>query len=129
MALHHDIFWVGKQWAVTGFGMQACDQKQKGKFDIEVARLWEDDELDRVRGQKWLNVEDFEAALAIARTRYPGAAPKAAPPASASRRRAIAPAEPLKPVEPPKPVAPKFHLRILGVRAKFLPQWRVRVRR
>ena len=39
MALHQDIFWVGKQWAVTGYGMQAVDQKQKSKFDIEVSRV------------------------------------------------------------------------------------------
>jgi hypothetical protein len=38
MPLHRDIFWVGKQWAVTGYGVQACDQKQKGKFDIEIPR-------------------------------------------------------------------------------------------
>ncbi len=29
MALHRDIFWVGRQWAVTGYGIQACNQKQK----------------------------------------------------------------------------------------------------
>jgi hypothetical protein len=23
MALHRDIFWIGRQWAVTGFRMQA----------------------------------------------------------------------------------------------------------
>ena len=40
MALHRDIFWVGRQWAVTGYGIQACDQKQKGGFDIE-ALGWE----------------------------------------------------------------------------------------
>ena len=39
MALHRDIFWVGRQWAVTGYGVQACDQKQKGQFDIEASRL------------------------------------------------------------------------------------------
>jgi hypothetical protein len=46
MALHRDIYWVGKQWAVTGYGVQACDQKQKSKFDIEVGRLWDDDVLE-----------------------------------------------------------------------------------
>jgi hypothetical protein len=28
MALHRDIYWVGRQWAVTGYGIQACDQKK-----------------------------------------------------------------------------------------------------
>jgi len=40
MALHRDIYWVGRQWAVTGYGMQAVDQKLQGKFDIEASRLW-----------------------------------------------------------------------------------------
>ena len=60
MALHRDIYWVGKQWAVTGYGMQAVDQKQKSKFDIEASRLWEDDLLERLSDQRWFNVDDFE---------------------------------------------------------------------
>ena len=43
MALHRDIFWIGRQWAVTGHGMQLIDQRLMGAFDIEVARLWDDD--------------------------------------------------------------------------------------
>ena len=27
MALHRDIFRIGRQWAVTGFGIQAVDQR------------------------------------------------------------------------------------------------------
>src|SRR6478609_6623902 len=72
MALHRDIYWVGKQWAVTGNGVQACDQKQKGQFDIEPGRLWDDDVVERLRAHKWLNVDDLEKALAIARQRFPG---------------------------------------------------------
>ncbi len=52
MALHRDIYWVGRQWTVTGFGLQAVDQKQKGKFDIEASRLWEDDVLESMRAEK-----------------------------------------------------------------------------
>ena len=63
MALHRDIYWVGRQWAVTGYGMQACDQKQKGKFDIEASRLWDDDVLESLRANAWLNLEDFDKAL------------------------------------------------------------------
>ena len=80
MALHRDIFWVGRQWAVTGYGVQACDQKQKGQFDIEASRLWDDDGLDNLRAQKWFNVEDFDKALSIARKRFPEP-PKNDPPA------------------------------------------------
>ena len=71
MALHRNIYWVGRQWAVTGSGIQACDQKQKGKFDIEAARLWEDGVLESARGLKWLNTDDFEKAVTVARKYYP----------------------------------------------------------
>src|SRR5471030_437047 len=80
MALHRDIYWVGKQWAVTGYGIQACDQKQKGKFDIEATRIWEDGVLDSLRDQKWLNTNDFEKAISVARKHYPEPPRKAAPP-------------------------------------------------
>jgi hypothetical protein len=71
MPLHRDIFWVGRQWAVTGRGMQAVDQKQKSKFDIEISRLWDDDLLDGLSGERWFNLDDFSQGLAIARARYP----------------------------------------------------------
>jgi hypothetical protein len=71
MPLHRDIFWVGRQWAVTGRGMQAVDQKQKSKFDIEISRLWDDDLLHGLSGERWFNLDDFSQGLAIARARYP----------------------------------------------------------
>jgi hypothetical protein len=159
MALHKDIYWVGRQWAVTGHGVQACDQKQKGKFDIEGARLWEDGVLDGVRALKWLNVEDFDRALEIARKYYPEPPRKAASPkeaiapkttespspkkgvprkASALASNDAAPAvspkpEPVKSAPakpaPATPMAPKFHLRIEGASAKLLAEWRIRARR
>jgi hypothetical protein len=123
MALHRDIYWVGKQWAVTGFGVQACDQKQKGKFDIEASRLWEDDLLGSVRSQKWLNIEDFDKALAIARARYPAPSAKAAPPEHSLKD--TGPKEQLKRGQP-KPVAQEFHMQMRGS-AKLVPQWRIRI--
>ena len=63
MALHRDIYWVGKQWAVTGHGMQAVDQKQKSKFDIEVSRLWDDDLSENLRAERWFNADDFSKGL------------------------------------------------------------------
>src|SRR6266851_1612741 len=42
MALHRDIFWLGRQWAVTGYGIQAVNMKLDMKFDIEVSRLLEE---------------------------------------------------------------------------------------
>jgi hypothetical protein len=103
MALHRDIFWVGKQWAVTGYGMQAVDQKQKSKFDIEASRLWEDDLLEILSDQRWFNAEDFNAGLSVARARYPE------PPGKAASRKKAAVKE-AAPVAPPKP-APKAEVK------------------
>ena len=36
VVLHRDVFWLGKQWAVTGYGVQAVDKKLNMKFDIEA---------------------------------------------------------------------------------------------
>lgn len=71
MALHRDIYWVGRQWAVTGLGVQAVDQRLKGAFDIEVAQLWDDDLPQRMRALAWLKADDFDKALEIARARHP----------------------------------------------------------
>ena len=46
MSLHSDIFWVGRQWAVTGAGIQAVDQRLRGVLDINIARLWDDVEAE-----------------------------------------------------------------------------------
>jgi len=71
MALHRDIFWIGRQWAVTGFGLQAVDQRLKGAFDVEATRLWEDDLPQRMRALAWINADDFNKALDLARGRFP----------------------------------------------------------
>ena len=69
MALHRDIFWIGRQWAVTGHGMQLIDQRLMGAFDIEVAGLWDDDLIVRMHAKEWLNAADFDKGLTVARTR------------------------------------------------------------
>jgi hypothetical protein len=81
MALHRDIHWIGRQWAVTGYGMQLIDQKLKGFFDIEAVNLWEDGLIEAMHGKEWLNKADFDKGLAIARTRYPGLSDTVTPPA------------------------------------------------
>ena len=131
MALHRDIYWVGKQWAVTGHGVQACDQKQKSKFDIEAERVWDDDVLESLRAHKWLNVADLEQALALARQRFPE------PPRQVAPQLRVAPAEPPAPVAKPEtpvksmqfelPASPKFHMLFSGA-AKFIRPWRVRMK-
>jgi hypothetical protein len=140
MALHRDIFWVGRQWAVTGFGMQAVDRKLKGKFDIEVTRLWEDGLLEGIRAEAWLNIADFEKALVFARKHYPHESRTAAPPEAdvlslidvVLKEKSPNPAAVKEtPTEAPKPAAaaPTFDMRIDSWPAKFVPQWRVRIRR
>jgi hypothetical protein len=156
MALHRDIYWVGRQWAVTGYGVQACDQKQKSKFDIEIDRLWDDDVLESLRAHKWLNFEDLEKALAVARQRFPQPTRKRAPvprvaptepAAQVLRPEAPKPAKPApvapRPAPPvalqasviaatdpatPPPASPKFHMLFSGA-ARFIRPWRVRMKK
>jgi hypothetical protein len=103
MALHRDIHWIGRQWAVTGYGMQAIDQRYGGRFDIEVADLWDEDLLERLSGQKWFNLEDFAKGLALARKRYPE------PPREPESEPAPAAEPTIDP--PPLPVAPPLLTR------------------
>lgn len=153
MALHRDIFWIGRQWAVTGFGMQAISQKLGGEFDIAIERLWDDGLLAILREQKWFNADDFDKGLAIARARYPRPPGKPAPPplpvesllqtstAIATPEPAVSPVaaavdapaivateaapEPVKAEKPP----PSFpRLTIVGHPARLLRMWRVRRR-
>jgi hypothetical protein len=107
MALHRDIFWIGRQWAVTGHGMQLIDQRLEGAFDIEVIRLWDDDLIASLRAKAWLKAEDFDKGLAVARTRYPQ--PSGAVPPLSVTARAPGP-EPIAPPPLPatKPEAPKL---------------------
>jgi hypothetical protein len=138
MALHRDIYWVGKQWAVTGHGIQACNQKQKSQFDIAASRLWEDGVQEAVRAEKWVNTDDFEKAVAVARKYYPEppgwtprplkqaapVEPKPAPPPPV--KSAPLPQPILVPEPPAKPAAPKFDMRFEGLGGKLTPVWRIR---
>ena len=124
MPLHRDIYWVGRQWAVTGYGMQAIDQKLNGIFDIEVSGLWDDSLSERMHALKWLNATDFDKGLAAARKHYPEPARQAAPPEeSVSRLKDGAAAE------QPKPAAETFDMRSEGLSAKFVFPWRIRRQR
>ena len=151
MALHRDIFWIGRQWAVTGHGMQLIDQRLMGAFDIEVVSLWDDDLIERMHAKEWLNAADFDKGLAVARTRHPQpqavSASIAAPPVPAIEP--IAPPPPPKlerpatveppqpppaspeavspqppPIEPPKQESPDLQMKIDGG-ARFARPWRV----
>jgi hypothetical protein len=151
MALHRDILWIGRQWAVTGHGMQLIDQRLQGAFDIEVIRLWDDDLIESLRAKAWVKAEDFDKGLAVARTRHPRpqttSPPVVAPPAPAIEP--VAPPPPPKlerpatverpqpspappeaaspqplPVEPPKQESPDLQMKIDGG-ARFARPWRV----
>jgi len=143
MALHRDIYWVGRQWAVTAYGIQACDQKQKSRFDIEACRIWEDGVLEGMRALTWLHIEDFERAIEIARLHYPEP-PRTVRPTEervvglietmlkefgrkAESREASNSKE--SPVEPQVPVVQTFEMRVEGWPAKFVPQWRIQMKR
>ncbi|MEH2608974.1 hypothetical protein [Bradyrhizobium sp. AZCC 1693] len=131
MALHRDIFWIGRQWAVTGHGMQLIDQRLMGAFDIEAARLWDDELIGRMRAKEWLNAADFDKGLAVARTRHPREQ-------AVSTSVVVPPVPAIESVEPPLPAAnpeaPKFEtpkqespdlqMKIDGG-AKFARPWRV----
>jgi hypothetical protein len=106
MALHRDIFWIGRQWAVTGHGMQLIDQRLQGAFDIEAARLWDDDLIESLRAKAWLKAEDFDKGLGVARTRQwqPQATSEVVPPIPAVDP--IAPPLPAAKLETPKPELP-----------------------
>jgi hypothetical protein len=130
MPLHRDIFWVGRQWAVTGYGMQAIDQRLKGKYDIEVSHLWDDGLPESLQAGGWLNIEDFRKGLSVARKRHPAPAGKTSQPEQTL--------SPLKDVPPPgdggaatqpEPVPQTFDMRIEGSLAKFVSPWRVRRQR
>jgi hypothetical protein len=120
MALHSDIFWVGRQWAVTGAGIQAVDQRLRGVLDIDIARLWDDAHVQSRRAKPGVNVEDFDKAVMMARSRYPQT-PVSAP--------IIAQLEALRATEASPtatPFVPAMKLRAEGSLARFLPQWRIR---
>jgi len=119
MALHSDIFWVGRQWAVTGAGIQAVDQRLRGVLDIDVARLWDEALVQSRRAKPGVNAADFDKALTLARERFPQR-PDEDP--------IVAQLAALGVIEAPvvSPVVPAMKLRTEGRLARFLPQWRIR---
>jgi hypothetical protein len=111
MALHRDIHWIGRQWAVTGHGMQLIDQKLKGFFDIEASHLWEDALIESMRAKEWLNVMDFDKGLSVARARFPqsGVTRLAEQPIAPARSAAPLPRSPQQVAKPaaPRPAEPE----------------------
>ena len=67
--LHRDIYWLGRQWAVTGFGIQAVDPKLNREFDVEASRIRDDGLAEAMLSEDWFDIEDFANALKVARQR------------------------------------------------------------
>jgi hypothetical protein len=125
MALHRDIYWLGRQWAVTGYGLQAIDQRLKGVFDIESSKLWDQGVLDALRAHDWVNPVDLDNAIAATRKRYPEPPRKAVTPVEVLPPRVSRMSELVAP-ERAKLAAVVLELSAQGELAKFAPQWRIK---
>jgi hypothetical protein len=135
MPLHRDIHWIGRQWAVTGHGMQLIDQKQKGLFDIEVSRLWDEAVIEGLRAQQWVNIADFDRGLDVARKRYTDISRPVSPLPESMTVRPAQPLQVMKPspqepetIESEKSAPRKFQMQFL-INAKFIRPWRVRMKK
>ena len=89
--------------------------------------------LERLRAETWLNIEDFEKAVEVARKYYPEPPRQAAKPEP--RVPQLKPADLTAmpktdgPAAPPIAAAEKFEWRIESWPAKFVRTWRIRVQR
>jgi hypothetical protein len=63
------IYWQGRQWAVTGYGIEYRD----GNYPIEDSRIWEEEDgygwVRHMAEKEWVDLPDFAEALRIARRR------------------------------------------------------------
>ena len=68
--LHQPVYWKGRQWAVTSYGIEARD----GKYVIEGRRVWEDNDghgwVEHMEEKTWVDLPDFVEALRLARGRW-----------------------------------------------------------
>jgi hypothetical protein len=64
------IYWQGRQWAVTAFGLECRD----GTYVIAKDRIWENEErygwVMHMSAKDWPDLPDFAEALRIARRRW-----------------------------------------------------------
>ncbi len=69
MTLNRNIFWLGRQWAVTAFGVQTANRKMHMRFDIEGSRIFEENVAEPLQQPAWFDGEEFIEALKVARLR------------------------------------------------------------
>jgi hypothetical protein len=64
------VLWLGHQWAVTTFGVEARD----GCYVIAASRLWENEAehgwVRHMASKAWVDAQDFSEALRIGRARH-----------------------------------------------------------
>jgi hypothetical protein len=70
--LRKPVYWVGRQWAVTGRGVESYEYD----YPIERDRLWEDEDhghgwITHMAEKEWVDLPDFCEALRVARMRWP----------------------------------------------------------
>ena len=70
-ALNDPIYWKGRQWALTSYGIEARD----GKYAIDAKRVWEDNNgygwIHHMAEKEWVDLSDFTECLRLARARWP----------------------------------------------------------
>ena len=67
MPLIPDILWVGRQRPVTGFGVQAVNNKLNIQFDVPISRIWESGLGEPIHSEQGFDHGDFAEAVEIAR--------------------------------------------------------------
>lgn len=69
-ALSELIYWTGKQWVVTSYGIEARD----GTYIIAKTRLWRQtgthDWIAHMQEKDWVDIGDFHEALIFAREKF-----------------------------------------------------------
>ena len=75
-SLKPPVLWLGVEWAVTGYGIQA----RNGQYAIEKDRLWQDEPhwgwVKHMKEKGWVDMDDFCEALEWAREHFKNLKPK-----------------------------------------------------
>lgn len=70
-ALAEPVYWTGREWAVTSFGIEA----RSGQYPIAKNCLWEEEDtygwVRHMDEKGWVDMPDFVEALRLARKRWP----------------------------------------------------------
>lgn len=70
-ALTEPVFWRGREWAVTGYGIEKLD----GRYAIKRSDIWEAHGawtiVNHMEEKGWVDMSDFKTALRIAKIFFP----------------------------------------------------------